>query len=125
MIAGDVINQDRMIFRATGHVNISSSMTCRFEASAPSSFLTIYCLHATAVAENLCLHFPNLFLYRECRGRMVITADSDNDGHGSFFLAAGSVLTSNSHDIQVCFPAHDPSPRRASNLYLNNFSRPC
>jgi hypothetical protein len=30
LITGDVINQDRMIFRATGHVNISSSMTCRF-----------------------------------------------------------------------------------------------
>ena len=35
------------------------------------------------------------------RGKMTITADSDNDGQGSFSLSAGSVLTSNSHDIQV------------------------
>jgi len=29
VISGNVINQDRMIFSATGHVNISSDMTCR------------------------------------------------------------------------------------------------
>jgi hypothetical protein len=42
---------------------------------------------------------------------MVITADSDNDGHGNFQLAAGSVLTSNNNDIDVCFPAHNTPVR--------------
>jgi len=63
VISGNIINQDRMLFQATGHVNISSDLTCR--------------------------------------GRMTITADSDNDGEGDFNLAAGSVLTSQNNPIDI------------------------
>ena len=63
VISGNVINQDKMIFIATRHVNISSDMTCK--------------------------------------GKMTITADSDNDGQGTFALSTGNKLTSQGFDIDI------------------------